>query len=182
MLVIHPKDKTTVVLTALYEGTGARVFDQSCNKREIERLLHHCPRQERIMLLGHGSDSGLFSRADDSLPDFDRVIVGHPHAFHLRHHNGNIIAVWCHADMYARKEGLHGLFSGMLISEKSEAEEYGIITLQHIIEESNVEMFAFLRRLLDNGCPLSDIPERMKAANPHRTMIDDFNYNNFHYL
>ncbi len=182
MLVIHPKDRTTVVLSVLYEGTESRIFDQSSSNREIESLLRHCSRQERIMLLGHGSNTGLFSKENDELPDFDRIIVGHPHAYHLRRHNGNIVGVWCHAEMFARKEGLHGLFSGMIISEKSEAEEYGIITLQHIIEESNIVMCRKLRELLDEGCPLSDIPERMRNANPHRSMIDDFNYEKFYYL
>ena len=37
----------------------------------------------------------------------------------------------------------------MIISDKEEAEEYGIITLQHHIDEANEMMFAKLRRLLD---------------------------------
>ena len=41
------------------------------------------------MLLGHGSDKGLFFRKNDSKEGFDKVIVGHPHACHLRKHGGN---------------------------------------------------------------------------------------------
>ena len=126
MLVVHPKDITTSVLTSLYKGTDSKVVDQTASKREIEHLLHHCPPHERIMLLGHGSDNGLFSRTDDNVLEFDRIIVGHSHAYYLRHHGANMIGIWCHADKFARKEGLHGLFSGMIISDKKEAEEYGI--------------------------------------------------------
>ena len=118
MLVVHPKDITTSVLTSLYKGTDSKVVDQTASKREIEHMLHHCSPRERIMLLGHGSENGLFSRTDDNVPEFDRIIVGHPHAYHLRHHGPNIIGIWCHADKFARKEGLHGLFSGMIISDK----------------------------------------------------------------
>lgn len=182
MLVVHPKDITTSVLTSLYKGTDSKVVDQTASKREIEHLLHHCPPRERIMLLGHGSDNGLFSRTDENLPEFDRIIVGHSHAYYLRHHGANMIGIWCHADKFARKEGLHGLFSGMIISDKKEAEEYGIITLQHHIEEANEIMFAKLRKLLDDGVPLHQIPERMKALNDKPSWLTNFNYENFYYL
>ena len=98
MLVIHPKDKTTAMLSALYEGLEAQVVDDCRSTKEMGHLLHHVSTQERIMLLGHGSDKGLFYRADDSKEGFDKVIVGHPHAYHLRKHGGNIVAVWCNAE------------------------------------------------------------------------------------
>lgn len=182
MLVVHPKDITTSFLSSLYIGTDAKVVDQTSGKREIEHLLHHCSPYERIMLLGHGSDNGLFSRTDDEVPEFDRIIVGHSHAYHLRRHGANIIGIWCHADKFARKEGLHGLFSGMIISDKWEARDYGIMTLQQHIEEANEEMFARLRKLLDENVPLHEIPERMKALNDRHSWLTDFNYENFYYL
>ena len=65
-------------------------------------------------MLGHGSDRGLFFREDDSKDVFDRIVVGNPHAFQLRRHGGNIVAVVCNADLFARAEGLHGLFTWMI--------------------------------------------------------------------
>lgn len=182
MLVIHPNDRTTDFLSVLYDRTDVKVADHNASKREIEHLLHHCPQQERILLLGHGSGRGLFSRTDDTIPEFDRIIVGHPHAYHLRRHGSNLIGIWCHADKFARKEGLHGLFSGMIISDKYEAEEHGIITLQHIIEETNEIMFGRLRKLLDEECPLHEIPPRLKEMDDQHTFISRFNYNSFYYL
>ena len=88
MLVVHPIDITTAVLSTLYKGLESKVVDQNMSKREIEHFLYHSPQRERIMLLGHGSDKGLYSRTDDMIPEFDRIIVGHSHAYHLRRHNG----------------------------------------------------------------------------------------------
>lgn len=182
MLVIHAKDRTTSMLGLLYQGLGARLVDQQTSNAELRHILNHVPRSERIMMLGHGSENGLFSREDDTSPDFDRIIVGHPHAYYLRNHGGNMVGIWCNAVDFARREGLHGLFTGMIISDKPEAESYGIITLQHIIERSNDIMFARLRGLLDEGTPLNEIPLRMQALNDSHLLVDMFNYEQFFYL
>lgn len=97
MLVIHPKDKTTAMLSALYDGLEAQVVADNRSTKEVGHLLHHISTQERIMLLGHGSDKGLLFREDDSKDEFDKIIVGHSHAYCLRKHGGNIVAVWCSA-------------------------------------------------------------------------------------
>ena len=96
MLVVHPKDITTSVLTSLYKGTDSKVVDQTASKREIEHLLHHCPPHERIMLLGHGSDNGLFSRTDDNVLEFEMkggevMIVKY---FVKKDNDGNDINSW----------------------------------------------------------------------------------------
>ena len=182
MLVVHPKDRTTFVLSALYEGKDANVISSNCSNKEIEHLLHHVSSQERIMLLGHGSDKGLFYREDDTKDEFDKIIVGHPHSFHLRKHGGNLIGIWCHADKFASAEGLHGLFSGMIISEEQEAVEYGVMATQQEILKSNTIMFGHLRWLLDEDIPLCEIPQRIKNMDAERTSLSVFNYNNFHYI
>lgn len=182
MLVIHPKDRTTSVLSTLYEGMDANMVSSNCSNKEMEHLLHHVSTQERIMLLGHGSDKGLFYREDDTKDEFDKIIVGHPHAFHLRKHGGNLIGIWCHADKFARTEGLHGFFSGMIISEESEAEEYGITAAKQEILKSNTIMFEHLRWLLDEEIPLCEIPQRIKNMDAERTSLSVFNYNNLYYI
>lgn len=182
MLVIHPKDKTTAMLSALYEGLEAQVVDDRRSTKEMAHLLHHVSTQERIMLLGHGSDKGLFFRADDSKDEFDKIIVGHPHAYHLRKHGGNMVAVWCNADQFARAEGLHGLFTGMIVSELSEAQLYQIETTQEELDRENVKLAMRLRALLDERIPLCEIPDRMRAMDDAHTPLTMFNYNNFYCL
>jgi len=73
MLVVHPKDRTTSVLSALYGGKDANVISSNCSNKEIEHLLHHVSILERIMLLGHGSDKGLFYREDDTKVQYNHV-------------------------------------------------------------------------------------------------------------
>ena len=182
MLVIHPKDKTTAMLSALYDGLEAQVVADCRSTKEIGHLLHHVSTQERIMLLGHGSDKGLFFREDDSKDEFDKVVVGHSHAYHLRKHGSNIVAVWCNADQFARAEGLHGLFTGMIVSELNEALLYQVETTQEELDRENVKLARRLRTLLDEGIPLSEIPERMLAMDDVHSPLTTFNYKKFHYL
>lgn len=182
MLVIHPKDKTTAMLTALYDGLEAQVVADHRTTKEMGHLLHHVSMQERIMLLGHGSDKGLFFRADDSKDEFDKIIVGHSHAYHLRKHGGNIVAIWCNADQFARAEGLHGLFSGMIVSELNEALLYQVKTTQEELNRENVKLARRLRALIDERIPLSEIPKRMLAMDDVHSPLTTFNYNNFYYI
>ena len=182
MLVIHPKDKTTAMLSALYDGLEAQVVDDCRSTKEMGHLLRHVSTQERIMLLGHGSDKGLFFRADDSKEGFDKVIVGHSHAYHLRLHGGHIVAVWCNADQFARAEGLHGLFSGMIVSELSESLLYQVETKQEELDRENVKLAPRLRALLDERFPLNVIPQRMLAMDDVHSPLTTFYYKNFYYI
>lgn len=182
MLVIHPKDSTTAVLQILYEGIGAQIVTKNCSNREMGHLLHKVSMHKKIMLLGHGTDKGLFYRKDDTKSEFDKIIVGHPQAYLLRKHPGNIIGIWCHADLFAKAENLHGLFSGMIISEMSEAEEYGVDADKENMDYINHIMFSQLRKLFDEGTPLHEIPRRLKALDYIQSDLSRFNYENFYYL
>lgn len=178
MLVIHPKDKTTAMLSALYDGTGAKLIDESFSTAKIKHELNHVAKHETIMLLGHGSDKGLFCKDGDGY----RLLVGHSHAYYLRQHRGSIIAVWCNADLFARAEGLHGMFTGMIISELTEAVQYGIRTSQDELDQENIKLAKRLWILLDKNVPLIEIPQRMLEMDDAHTPLTEFNYKNFHYL
>ena len=182
MLVIHPTDKTTEMLSILYEGLGARLIETDSSNKKMGYLLRHTSPSERIMLLGHGSIKGLLFRKNDEEKGFDGIIVGHPQAYNLRKHCGGIIGIWCHAVEFAKKKGLHGLFSGMIISEMSEAEENGVDTDKESMDRTNRIMFTQLRRLLDDGTPLHEIPECLKALDTTQSELSQFNYERVYYL
>ena len=91
MLIIHPKDRTTAFLSAIYNGAdNAVVITENISRADLNHRLHHTPKSERILLLGHGSDKGLCWREDDSRPNFDGIALGHPHSYHLRNQAGTI--------------------------------------------------------------------------------------------
>ena len=124
MLVIHPSDRTTDFLRTLYEGReDVRLLTGKESRKELGSILFHLRPGERAMLLGHGTDAGLFRLEEDG--EY-RLYVGHTMAYALRKHP--VIGIWCHADLFARKELLHGLFSGMIVSEMPEAQKYGIVS------------------------------------------------------
>lgn len=182
MLIIHPEDSTTRMLTELYRGKEFQLLNAQASSVEIRRQLYHSAPRQRILLLGHGCPQGLYSRQHEDSDSFDRLIVNHHHAYALRRHGANLIGIWCHAHQFARRERLHGLFSGMIISELSEAEEHGIPTTPEELAQENIRLFARLRALLDSEMPLCDIPRAIAGQNSTHTPLTDFNYNNFFYL
>lgn len=186
MLVIHPKDRTTRLLSLLYkDDETACVINTHRSSKEMGRLLSSTSSDERIMLLGHGDEKGLLYRKDDTKDAFDSVIVGHPHSYHLRQHRGNIIGIWRNAYKFARREGLHGLFTNLIITDKWEAQEHGIITLQMYIDDACYTMYSRLRKLLDDDAPLREIPQLMKEMYDSKDeyyWLNQINYKSFIYL
>ena len=125
MLVIHPADTSTDFLRVLYEGReGIRLLRGYESRNEVNDILFHLPAGEAVMLLGHGSDAGLFRKQDGVYS----LYVGRSMAYCLRKHW--VIGVWCHACLFAEQLRLHGLFSGMIVSEKDEAREYAMETTE----------------------------------------------------
>lgn len=182
MLALHPEDRTTTFLNYLYEGSNAIVIRGNISRNELNHILHHTPKSERIMLLGHGGEKGLFWREDDTRPEFDGIVVGHPHCYHLRNHGSNIVAVFCHADEFARNEHLHGLFTGMIISELSEAIAEGVETNEEEIFRENLKFVKRLRSLLDQNTPLHEIPRLMKELDDVHSELTQYNYERIYYL
>lgn len=70
----------------------------------------------------------------------------------------------------------------MIISDEAEAMMYGITASQRYINEADKDMFAKLRKLLDEQTPLHDVPARIKNMNDKVSPITNFNYENFYYL
>jgi hypothetical protein len=101
-------------------------------------------------MMGHGSPSGLFS-IGKFLPDNKRnleiadiVYSGWSHGSIIDHttvellRNKECIYIWCNADQFVKKHDLKGLYSGMFISEVSEATYCGLPdTPQSVVDISN---------------------------------------------
>ena len=177
MTIIHANDPTTRFLSLLYnqrDDIKAHVTEKSTNMEVIRAIRA----DDAIMMLGHGSKAGLCSIIKENR-DFERLIVNSSHVQFLR--DKTCIGIWCHADIFADDYKLHGLFSGMIISELYEAEKLNITTTK---EEIDQEMIKFTIRLRDclKQYDLKDIPARMKELDEAKSELTLFNYKNLYYF
>lgn len=176
MTVIHANDVTTKVLSHLYEqrqDVSARITEVSTNGG-IQRAIRG---DDTIMMLGHGNQYGLFSKPNKN-GEYKRFLITGRHVQFLR--NKTCIGIWCYANLFAEQYGLHGLFSGMIISELQEAIDYNI---QATKEEIDAEMEKFARRL--NSCidrfGLAETSIRLRDLDDVKSELTLFNYNNLYY-
>ena len=176
MTVIHANDPTTKVLSYLYEqrqDVSAHVTETSTNG-DIIRAIRG---EDSIMMLGHGNQFGLFSKPNKN-GEYKRFLITDRHVQFLR--EKTCIGIWCHANKFAERYGLHGLFSGMIISEQQEAIDYDINATK---EEIDMEMEKFTRRLNDciDRFGLSETSIRMRGLDDVRSDLTIFNYSNLYY-
>lgn len=175
-LLIHPADPSTEFLGALYPENFQRVTE-AVSGNGISRLLNHA---SRAIFLGHGTEAGLLAPDPNGNP-FGRYIISESHRYYLRK-IPEIIGIWCNANLFARKLGLHGLFSGMMISEMSEAQELGISTSQEELDRENKLWAIRLGDILWSDLPLSKIPDIFPTLDSSKTPLTNFNYKTLEYI
>ena len=90
------------------------------------------------------------------------------------------IGIWCFANKFAHFYGLHGLFSGMIVSELHEAVENKVETTK---EEVDAEIDLFTKRLkyCIEHYALEEVPAKMLALDTAHTPLTKFNYANLFY-
>ena len=176
MTVIHATDPTTQVLSLLYQQReDARMLITEKNTSfDVQRAIRA---DDVIMMLGHGNEYGLFSKPEKD-GNYKRFMITDKHVQFLR--GKTCIGIWCHANLFAERYGLHGLFSGMIISELQEAIDYNIDVTKDVIDG---EMEKFTIRLKDciETYELEQIPLRMKEADDVQSTLTKFNYGNLYY-
>ena len=176
MLIIHANDPTTAFLSTMYADRtdiNGRIDEHSTNGE----IIHALRKNDRIMMLGHGSDDALFA-----LPDKHgrfRPLIYNRHVEFLR--GKECIGIWCHADEFATRYHLDGLFSGMIISELSEAKDCEIETTAEELERENKK---FAERLRDciNSYPLPQVPAKMAELDDVHSPLTEFNYSRLYYF
>jgi hypothetical protein len=158
-LVIHPKDSSTDFLIPIYMNLKSFPdFDdvtiiRGGTKEEVdEQIKQH----DRIMMMGHGSPQGLFAVGQFGMQG---MIIGHSTIPLLE--NKECIFIWCNADQFVEANNLKGLYSGMFISEVSEASYCGLSGIpQEVVNESN-DFFAAEFGLVSDK-PLTEIYNTVK--------------------
>lgn len=141
-LVIHPDDPSTDFLTPIYDNVfQATVVTGGVSKEELKQMIID---HDRVMMMGHGSPHGLFS-----VGMFTDTNVVYPQRFNYAYaidytmvevlnQKSNNVFIWCNADQFVNRHNLKGLYSGMFISEVSEAVYCGLPgTEQDQVDTSN---------------------------------------------
>lgn len=89
-LVIHCADRSTDMLSQIYNGKGWDVLrDGNIDKEELHQLLQS---HERIVCLGHGTSSGLINVQGGG------TVIGASEAPYLK--DKKLFVIWCNADGY----------------------------------------------------------------------------------
>lgn len=184
-IIIHDKDhdESIVFLEGLYEKDTLLYpfpLGRDASKSLITRSIKN---NDEIWMLGHGGSNGLYSRHDHTQM-FDRYLISSRNVQHLR--GKKLFGMWCYANMFAQKYRLSGLFSGMIISEQTEAEwVLGLDVKKETIENCNRKLIDVLKTYLETH-PFEEIPMLMAnhdrgEENNEEYLINNFNFNSWHY-
>ena len=106
------------MLGRIYEDMDVTLFDSYRQKDEILSAISNAPKDEPILLLGHGCPYGLL--------DMRYGLVINAEDAELLKDRPNLVCIWCYASSYAYLHNLKGFFSGMFISEPGEAYVCGV--------------------------------------------------------
>lgn len=135
-LVIHPDDRSTDFLRPIYADIKNKtVLVKNVTWSRLKKAIHT---HEVIIMLGHGCVNGLFNVAAVGKGSYT---IGHELTEELR--GKQLIAIWCNADKFIERHSLPAMYSGMFISEVSEALYCGVEGSQTQVNESN-NVFAVL--------------------------------------
>ncbi len=137
-LVIHPEDKSTDFLIQTYmnlksfpDFDDVTIIRGGMSKGEVNEQIE---KHDRIMMMGHGSPSGLFSVG--RFTGTVGYIIDRETVSLLR--DKECIFIWCNADRFVEANELKGLYSGMFISEVVEANYCNVHNIsQDVVDESN---------------------------------------------
>ena len=176
MTVIHATDPTTQVLSLLYqqrEDVRLCITEKSTSS-DVQRVIRA---DDVLMMLGHGNEYGLFSKPDRN-GDYRRFLITDRHVQFLR--DNTCIGIWCYANKFAEKYKLHGLFSGMIISELQEAIDLGVPITKDDIDKEMEKFTIRLKECIDT-CGLEQTPLRMKELDDVQSPLTTFNYGNLYY-
>jgi len=119
-LVIHPDDRSTDFLRAVYAGIpDCKVLTGGMSVWQVDLEIRAA---DRVIMLGHGTPHGLLSVGQFTGSGY---VVDNQSAELLREKK-ECIYIWCYASDYVKRHKLSGFSSGMFISEVAEADYCGL--------------------------------------------------------
>lgn len=136
-LIIHPNDSTTDFLKPIYSGIKeAIVLRGGYTKNYVRQMIEE---SDRIIMLGHGSPSGLFGIG--CFPHCGNGLIIDESMVAALGRKKNNMYIWCNADQFVNRYHLNGFYSGMFISEYGEASYCRVHADYGEVEKSN-DLFA----------------------------------------
>jgi len=148
-LVIHPEDESTDFLRPIYQNLPATTV--ITKNITYETLMRVIKANDRVIMLGHGSPSGLFNVSGIGQGLF---AIGSQHVDLLK--DKECIYIWCNADQFVERYELSGLYSGMFISEVAEATHCGLSGVtQKQVDQSNDRFAELLGEALSQDSNLT---------------------------
>ena len=169
MIVVHPYDPSTRMLSEIYKGIeNVTLFDSWKQRDEILKAIAAAPRDEPILLLGHGCPDGLLDMRYG-------IVIGNADAELLKD-RPNLVGIWCYASSYACKHGLKGFFSGMFISEPPEAFVNGVDASAKEIEDDAWNFAIRFGLLLRGGSTLEKAAAVLMDSCYMVSDLTEFNY------
>ena len=118
-LVIHPSDRSTDFLKIIYEDKDYDVLTDFRNCISIggkQRLINTMKKYDRIIMMGHGTPSGLLNVVDGR---FVGYVIDDNFTKILK--EKETISIWCNSDKFFAPRHIKGFHTGMIISEVAEA-------------------------------------------------------------
>ena len=176
MTISHATAPTTQVLSLLYqqrEDVKQRITERNTSS-DVQQAIRA---DDVIMMLGHGNEYGLFSKPDKN-GNYKRFLITDKHVQFVR--DKTCIGIWCYANKFAEKYRLHGLFSGMIISELQEAIDIGIPATKDEIDREMAKFTFRLKECVDTY-GLEQTPLRMREIDDVQSELTKFNYRNLYY-
>lgn len=159
-LIIHPNDPTTDFLCEIYENLDCKIL-----RDDFDNLLNEIRNHDRIIMLGHGSSDGLF---------YKNIYVINEKYINLLKHKF-CICIWCNANLFVNKYGLHGFYSDMVISDYNEALDYCIDCDEDDIINSNKLLASSLKYSIN----CKNILYNFRCFYYANNNVVKFNYTNF---
>lgn len=176
MIVIHiDTQQDTSFLKKTYEGIDNLNLLYNPTKEQVNKTLEENPNED-VMMLGHGSPSGLFSY--DYWNDGDVIGAANAHLLKGR----NCIGIWCWAKKFAKNYGLKGYFTSMFISNEGEARTFGYnATEEEVFNE--VELFSErINKLIKDNVPYEEWVGKLQAIADMSKPFVKYNYDAMEYF
>lgn len=168
--------KDTHFLTAAYEGLEDNIVLVNPSREDAEKVLTEHP-TDRVMLMGHGSPSGLFGR------NWMGYVVDRRNAHLLK--GREVIGIWCYAKDFGKAMGLKGFFTSMFISNYGEYRSHFPNGKEYKDEEIFAEITNFVKlvnQYIKEGKPLDEWVELMQMTADYNKNFVEYNYDGLEYL